>query len=270
MKMFRHILFGGPVLEVGGGHHPYPQSHVLVDKMPDDDSQRGGTIRTGGRPLIVADIENLPFKDGAFEYSIASHVVEHAEGIAGAFSELERTSKAGYIETPSALFEIADPHSYHQWMLMEKSGSLMVYRKSGGSEHGLLAAMAESNFGYKIWIAANQELTKTALEWEGCIPFEMNEGEPSPDDYVDSVRQSAATFVGLLLRRIIERACRKLACCLTLLRKKYAVESFIRCPRCKGDVTLQADRIICEKCAGHYPRKGNVYYLSPEYFTPSR
>jgi len=123
------LIFDGPVLEIGSGHRPYPQSQVLVDKFLEAD-QREAALETGGRPLVVADIEDLPFKDGAFAYSICSHVVEHAEDITRAFGELQRVSRAGYIETPSALFELIEPHrSYHRWMLMREGSRLIVRPK---------------------------------------------------------------------------------------------------------------------------------------------
>ena len=66
------------VLDVGSGHNPNPRSDILCDRYIEDDTERGGSIRVD-RPLIVADAHNLPFKTGAFDYVIASHIIEHMD-----------------------------------------------------------------------------------------------------------------------------------------------------------------------------------------------
>ena len=84
------------VLDVGSGHNPNPRSDVLCDRYVDDDTERGGAIRVD-RPLIVGDGHNLPFKDKAFDYVIASHIIEHMDDPARFCSELMRVSKRGFI-----------------------------------------------------------------------------------------------------------------------------------------------------------------------------
>ena len=106
----KKLFLRGPVLEIGSGHNPYPQSDILVDLYVDDTCQREGTLKNHERPLIVANIESLPFRNKAFGYSIASHVIEHTKDIGSALSELQRVSTAGYFETPSALLEFVQPH----------------------------------------------------------------------------------------------------------------------------------------------------------------
>ena len=45
----------------------------------------------------------LPFKDKEFDYVILSHVLEHVPNLLEFVSEIERVSKAGYIELPTKL-----------------------------------------------------------------------------------------------------------------------------------------------------------------------
>ena len=47
--------------------------------------------------------EKLPFKDKEFDYTILSHVMEHIPNLLEFKSEIERISKAGYIELPTRL-----------------------------------------------------------------------------------------------------------------------------------------------------------------------
>tara|TARA_B100000795_G_scaffold105965_1_gene78197 strand:+ start:239 stop:877 length:639 start_codon:yes stop_codon:yes gene_type:complete len=62
--------------------------------------------------------KRLPFKDGEFDFVIASHVMEHVDDIEFFISELERVSKQGYIELPTMLednlvFENKKDHLWH-------------------------------------------------------------------------------------------------------------------------------------------------------------
>jgi SAM-dependent methyltransferase len=62
--------------------------------------------------------KKLPFKDGEFDFVIASHVMEHVDDIEFFISELERVSKQGYIELPTMLednlvFENKKDHLWH-------------------------------------------------------------------------------------------------------------------------------------------------------------
>jgi hypothetical protein len=47
--------------------------------------------------------QKLPFKDKEFDYVILSHVLEHVPNLLEFTSELQRISKAGYIELPTKL-----------------------------------------------------------------------------------------------------------------------------------------------------------------------
>src|SRR5687767_801033 len=87
------------VLDVGSGHSPNPRSDILCDRYIEDDTERGGAIRID-RPLIVADGHNLPFKDKAFDYVIASHIIEHMDDPERFCSELTRVSRRGFIASP--------------------------------------------------------------------------------------------------------------------------------------------------------------------------
>ena len=62
--------------------------------------------------------KRLPFKDGEFDFVIASHVMEHVEDVEFFINELERVSKQGYIELPTMLednlvFENKKDHLWH-------------------------------------------------------------------------------------------------------------------------------------------------------------
>ncbi|MBI3597170.1 MAG: class I SAM-dependent methyltransferase, partial [Nitrospirae bacterium] len=117
------------VLEIGSGHNPYPRSDILCDKHLEN-LERGSAIRTGGRPLVIADGESLPVPDKSFDFVICSHVLEHADDPEQFLRELSRVGKAGYIETPSEIWEaLMEPREYHRWFVISDGDGLIIKKK---------------------------------------------------------------------------------------------------------------------------------------------
>ncbi len=125
---------GSRVLEIGSGHNPHPRSDVLCDRYLDDRERAAPLVRD--RPFAQADGEELPFRDGAFGYSIAIHVAEHMRDIAGFFDELARVSSAGYVETPSAIGEHLFGWRKHRWLLTVHEGIVYVRPKQAHTPFG--------------------------------------------------------------------------------------------------------------------------------------
>ena len=267
MRFIRPMIFGGPVLEIGSGHRPYPQSHVLVDKYVED-SQREGRLRTDGRPLIIADIANLPFRNGAFTFSICSHVLEHVENPARAIAELERVSGSGYIETPSALFEYIEPHrDYHKWFVSREDAGLVFRRKETTAfRQNLLNRLVNTNLSFKLFCASNPDLKKSILEWTRKISFQVSTTPFHPDEYIRFTDQSPTVMAGRLADRLGSVLFRKVAKTLGTFRRRYSIEQMLRCPVCEGAVRVEEKRVVCARCAGFFLREGNLYYLTQEEF----
>jgi SAM-dependent methyltransferase len=237
---------------------------VLVDKFLDD-REREAAIRTGGRPLVVADLESLPFRDGAFAYSICSHVLEHVDDAARAIAELERVSRGGYIETPTALVEILEPHrAYHKWMLSLRGGGLLFRRKDPENleRRRLLNRLVHGNAAFRLFIASNQRLKKTVVEWEGRIPHAFTDEPFHPDEYLEEARQSTAGTFQSLAAWAAARAARKWASLFGAFRKRFDLADLLRCPACRGVVRVGASEVTCEACGAAFAREGNVYRMS--------
>ncbi|MCR4308141.1 MAG: class I SAM-dependent methyltransferase [Candidatus Berkelbacteria bacterium] len=64
------------VLKVGSGGNPYPRANVLLDAY-EETRERHWDALIHDRPTVLSFGENLPFKDKAFDYVIAAHVLEH-------------------------------------------------------------------------------------------------------------------------------------------------------------------------------------------------
>ena len=68
----------------------------------------------------------MPFADGAFDYAVCSHVLEHVSDPAAVAAELSRVARAGYVEVPEAASaKILDFPSHVWWCRLD--GSTLVF-----------------------------------------------------------------------------------------------------------------------------------------------
>ena len=113
------------VLDVGSGDKPSWRADVLLDRYvgAEHAGQRSGTDAARvTRPLFDAPADDMPFADGAFDYAICSHVLEHVPDPAAVIGELTRVARAGYIEVPEASSaKIIDFPSHLWWCRLDES-----------------------------------------------------------------------------------------------------------------------------------------------------
>jgi SAM-dependent methyltransferase len=69
--------------------------------------------------LLVNDIYNLPFRDGEFQYTLCSHVMEHVDDPEAFFAELQRVSRHVVLLLPpvwdlGAAFNLFE----HKWLFL--------------------------------------------------------------------------------------------------------------------------------------------------------
>ena len=135
------------VLDIGSGHNPWFRSNVLLEKFPDDSTERAGNLYRDGREIVFGDAQALPFPDQSFDFVYCSHVAEHIEDIAEFFREIQRVGKAGYIETPNYLFEQTVGTTTHLWALWTENGVVHAEPKwvagaPGRAYHGMHRAIS--------------------------------------------------------------------------------------------------------------------------------
>jgi len=116
------------VLEVGSGGNPFPRSNVLLDAY-EVTRERHYQPLIADRPIVLGMVEDMPFRDDAFDFVIACHVLEHSTDIAAALRELQRVARAGYIECPDAFLERINPYKDHRYEVTERGGDLVTRRK---------------------------------------------------------------------------------------------------------------------------------------------
>jgi ubiquinone/menaquinone biosynthesis C-methylase UbiE len=121
------------VLDVGSGGNPYPRADVLLDRLVGAEHRCGAPMLID-RPTVFGDGTKLPFKDKAFDFVIASHILEHMSDPSSFLNELQRVGKAGYIETPNFIFERLIPMNIHCLEIAVINGVFHIHKKKNHIE----------------------------------------------------------------------------------------------------------------------------------------
>jgi hypothetical protein len=258
------------VLEVGSGGNPYPRSNVLLDAF-EDTRQRHWEELVHDRPTVLAKGENLPFKDKAFDFVIAAHVLEHTAMPEKFLYELERVARMGYIETPDAFMERINPYRDHRLEVTLRNNELNIRKKPAWVTDAEVVELYEQRAKKVITsktIPCDPEAFHVRYFWERNIKFRVVNPDvdstwiPPPDEPKNIKRVSMRKD---LIRRII----------ITLLRKCFSQNTrnstldilpLMRCPRCYSEVlTRQSVSLIsCSECSMEFKFNKNIYYLDEQ------
>lgn len=137
------IKQGEKVLDIGSGGHPFPHGTVTVERFIDSDKFRGDAFVRPNTPLVVADVQSLPFKAKSFDYIYCSHVVELVDNPLQACAEIMRVGKRGYIETPTfgcdALFAWAE--NLQKWHVVGIESTLCFFEYSPRQLKGIRSSV---------------------------------------------------------------------------------------------------------------------------------
>lgn len=145
------------VLDLGGGHYPFAYATHVVDLISYDqflDVKRDHRyskdgIWGGSQPRFTSDTwvchdicsdKPLPFSDKYFDYCVSTHILEDLINPFRAMEEINRVSKAGYIEVPSKEIECTfgvdgimsgnyAGYNHHFWMFSLDRGKLIMEPK---------------------------------------------------------------------------------------------------------------------------------------------
>lgn len=138
----------------------FPRADILVDMNLELIPVYGN----GKAKFVIADIQNLPFKDKIFQFCWCSHILEHVDDPKQACNELMRVAERGRIKTPSAFLEMLGSLSYHLWLVTWYSNVLIFEKKY--------------NFLYsKDWldILRSEVIVKWKNKWQTKIPIRIQE-----------------------------------------------------------------------------------------------
>lgn len=256
------------VLEIGSGHRPHPRADILTDKYLED-IERGGRLITD-RPFVQADAQQLPFKPGVFDYVICRHVLEHLETPERFFHEVSRVGRAGYIETPSAVWEWLHPsRAYHRWYVLELNGELVLMLKPADHVHlpfgHLFELLNTYSPEYRLFIRRYADLFYVRHHWQGEVRYCIN---PTDDErrawftepwdrakaaqFVtprSSIRQALDLLIGAwgsvwggLLRRLgVSPSAPR--------RRSINLAALMQCPACSHQaIEIKGERAGCSLC----------------------
>lgn len=256
------------VLEVGSGGNPYPRANVLIDAY-ETTRERHWVPLKADRPMVIGMGEELPFRDGAFDFVIASHVLEHSVQPERFLAELQRVARAGYIETPDAFMERVNPYRDHRLEVTTREGKLVIRKKPGWKADFEVVELYEHRAKPHI---AGRLIPSRPFDfhvrhyWEGRIAFtvlnpEADAGWTAPGDGAASghgqapARQGWRGWLMNALRQTLSQSARNRA---------MELGPLLRCPACFATgLSMGPDRVVCPDCRAEYPVRQGIPVMHP-------
>lgn len=170
----------GLVLDVGSGDKPHWRADVLLDRYVDAEHalQRSGRASARvSRPLFDADAADMPFADGAFDYVICSHMLEHVAEPGRVIDELVRVARAGYIEVPEAASAKIVDFPSHLWWCRLVDGVLVFTAKTDRYfDREVDTFLDRSGMRQPIADLLDRHLDHRVVElrWVGTVPYRVD------------------------------------------------------------------------------------------------
>ena len=201
------------VLDVGSGDKPHWRADVLLDRYigGEHGGQRSGASAARvDRPLFAADAADMPFADGAFDYVICSHVLEHVEHPDAVIAELVRVAAAGYIEVPEASSaKIVDFPSHLWWVTFEDGVLVFTAKSQAYFDADIDRYLDESGMRRQVADLLDKHLDHRVIEqhWHGDVPHRVV-GAPSPElltaaGNADAHHRGGETVAGRVLTAVM-------------------------------------------------------------------
>lgn len=255
------------VLEIGSGANPHPMSDILVEKFLSNEHRYENCV--ADRPLILSDGCKMPFRDKAFDYIIAFHVLEHIKNPTAFLNEIQRVGKAGYIETPSVMFDILDPYEVHVLQVAEDEHGLSIRKRTGPKSDFFIndLDLIRKSPEWRKLFYDNPSLFHVCYHWIDKIFFKVVNPEQSLDwsnDTDNSICDNSSIEQKTRLsslRSIVLRLIRN----WNVFKKsrKINLSSLFVCPECKGNLIIKDDNAFCSACDLKYSLKPVPDFVNP-------
>jgi len=266
----------GLVLDVGSGGTPYPRSDILLDRLTGAEHRCGDSMMID-RPAVFGDAQRMPFKDKAFDFVVASHILEHMAEPERFLKELQRVGKAGYIETPNAIFERLIPYDIHCLEVISVDGVLHIHKKARPVEDPFLGALGfmERDSKWKGLFFERLDLFHVRLFWDSEIKYKIHNPEVSCE-WIENINNVSAVGEAKSSYLAKEGGWRKLG--LSILNRWYArgrakrlenfdLKTILCCPECRGELISQPRQLACPACKVSY-RCGPMPDFTKEHAVP--
>jgi SAM-dependent methyltransferase len=166
---------GSVVLDIGSGADPFPLATILTDRFLGTTHHRARLLVTDNRPLVISDIEHLPFGDRTVDFVYCAHVLEHVSNPLAACGEIVRVGKRGYIETPTFAKDIlfSWAKGMHKWYIVGIARHLVFFEYSERQLLGVQsnlwesAIMADYHHPLQDLYYRNPDLFNVMFRWVG-------------------------------------------------------------------------------------------------------
>lgn len=255
------------VLEVGSGGNPYFRSNVLLDAY-ENTGERHWVPLVTDRPTVLGFVENLPFRDKAFDFVIASHVLEHSSDPARFLAELERVAKAGYIESPDAFMERINPYKDHRLEVTLRNDCLLIRKKHAWICDAELVELYEQRaknwvtqrlipdypFDFHVRYYWKDQINfrilnpETDASWQPVITDRSSEQLP-----IGGIKQNMRCALLRIIRWMFSQSKRN---------RRSDLLSLLCCPKCHGgEFSRQHGNIVCERCFARYEVQQGVFVM---------
>lgn len=261
-KMSLPVAKDGLVLDVGSGGTPYPRSDVLLDRLTGAEHRCGDSMMID-RHAVLGDAQKMPFKDKAFDFVVASHILEHMSHPEIFLRELQRVGKAGYIEAPNAIFERFIPYDIHCLEVMSLDGMLHIHKKARPVEDSFMGGLNffERDDKWKESLFKKPDMFHVRLFWDNEIKYKIHNPEVSCE-WIEAINEESLAGEVKDSYFLRNRGWRKFG--LSLLNSWYAIDrkkrlknldlmSILCCPECHGELLERERQLKCESCNVVYP-----------------
>lgn len=260
------------VLDVGSGGNPHPRADVLLDRLSGSE-HRSGTPMLIDRAAVVGDATRLPFKDKAFDFVIASHILEHMPNPVVFLKELQRVGKAGYIETPNFISERFIPCKAHCLEVGLTQGTLQLHKKSSYLEDSFLGGLDFLNADAK-WASLysnDPAMFHVRYLWKDEIKFKLHNPETScewvdeiytnssgTEEVTEKFRQCKGVFdwryFGASIYDFYQRYKR------SKRLEGFDIFKILACPECKGEIENRDAELYCHHCNIRYSKSPYINF----------
>jgi len=252
------------VLDVGSGGNPYPRANVLLDAY-EESPERYHSALVSDRPMVFGIIEKMPFKDKAFDFVIASHVLEHTSDPDAFLGELMRVGKAGYIETPDAFFERINPFRFHRLEVSKKDDSLEIFKKRSWRHDANVVDLYERQLKDEPFLRFTSKFPwpfYTRLYWSEKITYKVVNPDidaswslPKDDSYAAQPLSPTRRFSVRFARWLYSQRGRN---------AKLNIRELIVCPTCgSGGLSWSENNVRCLDCKISYPIRRGIPVMYP-------
>lgn len=251
------------VLEIGAGGNPYFRSNVLVDAY-ESTGERHWVPLTMDRPTVLAFAEKLPFKDKEFDFVIASHVLEHSVDPVLFLEEMQRVSKAGYIEVPDAFMERINPYPDHRLEITVRNEKLVIRKKNAWQVAPELVELYESRVKQVVTrhvIPTHPFDFHVRFYWVDKIDYEIVNPEVDiflSDAEQPNTRQLSKSSIRSKVQAWLLKAIRDLFSQHSR-NSKIDLIKLIHCVNCQHDVLVLKDKhLVCQGCHKQYSIRNGI------------